>query len=232
MEKAFFEYCKRDPLHYIALTEPARLGLGNVLYAEGDGVVLDVDGLRFLSAQTDEAAERLFPYVENAENAALFEDWLVDRLLSTGRFSKPRVYHNVMYAGREQLPEFVPEGFSIRKLTRADAPEVIKNYEAFPDPDYIYERIGDGMLGAFSGEKLAGFMGTHDEGSMGLLEVLPEFRRCGLAEALERRLINLQLSRHRVPFGQVAPDNAASMNLQKKLGLTVSGQAMYWFWEL
>ena len=52
---------------------------------------------------------------------------------------------------------------------------------------------------------------------MGLLEILPEYRRLGLAYALEAHLINHLLSLGRVPFCQVALYNEASIRLQKKL---------------
>lgn len=40
------------------------------------------------------------------------------------------------------------------------------------------------MLGAFLRDRPAGFIGLHEEGSMGMPEVLPEFRRMGVARAL------------------------------------------------
>ena len=55
----------------------------------------------------------------------------------------------------------------------------------------LEERLRSGMMyGAFADGKLAGFIGMHAEGSMGILEVFEEFRRQGIAEALERHLIN------------------------------------------
>ena len=55
---------------------------------------------------------------------------------------------------------------------------------------------------------------------MGMLEVLPQFRRRGLAEVLEAALIAQQLERGRFPYCHVRHGNAASEALQKKLGLT------------
>ena len=84
------------------------------------------------------------------------------------------------------------------------------------------------MLGAFVEGKLAGFMGQHPEGSQGLLFVFPEYRRLGLAEALERRYVNLDLSRGNVPFGQIFVGNTPSRRLQEKLGMEFSDKYICW----
>ena len=47
-----------------------------------------------------------------------------------------------------------------------------------------------------------------------------EFRRHGIAQALEAALIRLHLERGWLPFCFVAPDNVPSLSLQAKLGLT------------
>lgn len=54
---------------------------------------------------------------------------------------------------------------------------------------------------------------------MGLLEVLPQFRRRGLAEVLEVGLIAQQLHRGLLPYCHVRLGNTASEALQTKLGL-------------
>ena len=59
-------------------------------------------------------------------------------------------------------------------------------------PEYVEDRLKAGVIfGAFVDGRLAGFVGEHHEGSMGMLEVVPEFRRRGIAQALEAALIRL-----------------------------------------
>ena len=46
-----------------------------------------------------------------------------------------------------------------------------------PGRDYVAERLAAGaMTGAFLDGVLAGFIGIHEEGSIGMLEVLPAYR--------------------------------------------------------
>ena len=97
--------------------------------------------------------------------------------------------------------------------------------------EHIRQAIGAGMLGAFVDGTLAGFAGFHSEGSIGLLEVLPAYRRRGLGEALLRGAVRLALERGQYAFGQVLIDNAPSLALQKKVGMTVAREPLYWLFR-
>lgn len=75
-----------------------------------------------------------------------------------------------------------------------------------------------------------GFIGEHMEGSVGLLLVLQEHRRKGYGTALEIEMIRRTLEKGYIPFGQVVVGNTASLELQKKLGLTKSEGTIFWMW--
>lgn len=63
---------------------------------------------------------------------------------------------------------------------------------------------------------------------MGLLEVLPAYQRKGYATMLESYLINYFLDQGWVAYCQVIENNQASLQLQKKLGLTISQNVSFW----
>ena len=85
-----------------------------------------------------------------------------------------------------------------------------------------------GVFGAIVDGKLAGFIGRHGDGSMGMLEVFDDFRRRGIGAALERFLIGYVMTFMRTPHCDVYIDNAASLALQQKIGLTPSGGYTFW----
>lgn len=118
----------------------------------------------------------------------------------------------------------------IRPLELRHAEKAAKHYGLFDNAmPYITERIAAGrMWGVFEDGALAGFIGTHSEGSMGMLEVLPEFRRRGYGLALEQFLIAWHLARGWTPFGHVVAGNEASINLQKKAGLVRAELPAIW----
>ena len=65
---------------------------------------------------------------------------------------------------------------------------------------------------------------------MGILEVLPEYRRRGYGLALEQFLIAWHLERGWTPFGHVIDGNEASIRLQKKAGLVCAELPTIWMY--
>ena len=129
------------------------------------------------------------------------------------------------YYGEIPGPE---KGFDIRPLGMDALEFVYENY-GHASREYVKERLGAGvMLGAYAEGALAGFIGEHTEGAMGLLHVMPEYRRRGVGFALERAAIRRTMLRGYTPYGQVFEDNAASHALQARLGMTRSEAPVLW----
>ena len=84
------------------------------------------------------------------------------------------------------------------------------------------------MRGAFAKGQLLGFIGMHSEGSVGMLEVLPPYRRRGVALALMAAMANHCLERGWVPFSQIFDGNTASLELHRRLGWTLCPEKLYW----
>ncbi|MFB0920954.1 MAG: GNAT family N-acetyltransferase, partial [Oscillospiraceae bacterium] len=116
-----------------------------------------------------------------------------------------------------------------RRLELSDMPFILENYHhPGANEEHIRERLNDYMVGAFVDGKCAGFAGIHEEGAIGLLEVLPEYRRRGIAEFIESHVINWCIRNSRLPYCHVMTNNAASIALQEKLKLTFDTEPLYW----
>ncbi len=126
-------------------------------------------------------------------------------------------------------PPFVPN-CDIRLLTEEYAEEAATHYHLVENSlSYIRSRIAAGqMWGLFDGGKLAGFIGTHTEGAMGMLEIFPEYRRRGYGYALEAYLVAWHLHRGWIPYCHVVEGNDSSVHLQKKLGLELCNLPALW----
>ena len=120
---------------------------------------------------------------------------------------------------------------SVRASVLDDLPWISSIYRLV-SPEELRWAVGQGkvIIGSI-GDRDVGFIGEHSDGSMGLLNILPEFRHRGYAEELERIMIDDTLRRGLVPFCQVELDNSASMQLQEKLGLVRSDDIMCWIWK-
>ena len=128
----------------------------------------------------------------------------------------------------------MPNGLVIRKLDALDIQEAAPMYPGFDDPDYIVDRIEAGAVyGAFlcdntADNALAGIIGIHEEGSIGMLYVKPQYRHQKLATALETYAFNRALENGWIPYGQIIVGNEASMKLQERMGLHFSKSSVYW----
>ena len=85
-----------------------------------------------------------------------------------------------------------------------------------------------GMYGVFSGEKIAAYIGRHEEGSVGLLEVMPEFRRHGLGTYLVKYMAARVIEEGDIAYAQIVSDNEKSLNMHLKMGFVPSEKKVYW----
>ncbi len=142
-------------------------------------------------------------------------------------FGYGRAVPYVNYAYYGELPPEA-DGADIRRLDETHVDFLYANY-GHADRAYLAGRVADGaMIGAYVDGALAGFIGEHIEGSMGLLHIMPAYRRHHLGFTLERANIRRTMLRGHTPFCQVAVDNAASRSLQRRLGMEEAGSLSYW----
>ena len=134
----------------------------------------------------------------------------------------------VAYYG--ELPKEEP-ALSVRVARREDLPLLLAHYHLIsPQELELAVERGSILIGSL-GNQVVGFIGEHLEGSMGLLYVFPAFRRKGFGAALESLYIRKTMEAGFVPFGQVEKDNLPSLELQKKLGMTISENLIFWMWK-
>ena len=111
-------------------------------------------------------------------------------------------------------------------------PAAAAHYHRVDDSEaYFAACVAEGKLwGAFRQGRLAGFVGLHNEGSIGMLEVFADSRRLGIGYCLEAFVIGYCLKKGRTPYAQVVKGNEASMALQKKLGMQQCKKPAIWLY--
>ncbi len=125
----------------------------------------------------------------------------------------------------------IRDGLRVRTAEENDLPMLVENYQLV-SPEELEKIVRrNGILLGYEQDRLVGFVGEHLEGSMGLLYIFPEYRHRGFGAALETRQIAKTMENGFIPFGQVEKDNHASMELQKKLGMTQSDRLIVWMWK-
>lgn len=230
-EERALAYLRRDPVLYVNLLEAIRRDSGILLDVGRDGLLLfeQVSGAYMMSAATEGAYRRLIQQVPR--ECDLFvghEMWYLDRAAQWLGLKEGLVCFCAAWPSRTpaELPPFQGE---LRLLGPEYAPLVTAHYqESDGDVARMERAIARGMPGIFVEGELAGFVGFHDEGSIGMLEVLPAYRRRGLGEVLEKTAINLALERGKYAFGQVVEGNTVSLALQRKVGMVLSETRQFW----
>ncbi len=156
------------------------------------------------------------------------DDAIGDVAVKKYGYTEVRRCYQYVFCG-ESISE--AEGITIRKAGVEDLPVIFANYDLI-STDEIKQTVKMGnILMGYAGDKPVGFIGEHLEGSMGLLNVLPEHRRKGYATALEKEFIRRTIEQGFIPFCHVEKENTASIALQEKLGLKRSDTGIYWMWR-
>ena len=207
------------------MIEPLRLGRARVAAQSGRGVALEMDGIAMVAAEDLGEALSLLETLPEAQTWNVMGGTLSAAVAAAlGLKEESRCYQAAYFRG-----EPLPVRADVRPLDMGYFQAVLDGYSLFHDPEYVEDRLKAGVVfGAFVDGRLAGFVGEHHEGSMGMLEVFPPYRGRGLGLALESFQINRYLSEGRVPFDQVIVGNEKSMGLQKKVGMELSKDTMSW----
>jgi len=105
----------------------------------------------------------------------------------------------------------------------------IRSHYDLVSNEELKEDLEDGRLfiGYWNGQPV-GFAGIHPEGSMGLLEILPKYRKQGFGKQMEEYLIQQLVEHHLAACCEVFCDNFVSIALQKKMGLKEVSENCYW----
>ena len=225
----------RDPVLYLDLTEAVRRGDGRVLGAAPGGALVAfsnlIDGPDYgytMFANDMDTARALCGLIPPGPGFLTVHERDYFGLLNERfGFSEINACWQVGYL-HPAPPPLPGLDVEVRQLDASHLPDVCANYQ-LEDREYLGWLIDRGeLIGAFDGGALMAFAGCHAEGSMGLLEVLPQYRRRGLATLLQSHIIRRELSRGHIPYGQVFDGNQPSLALQRSLGMTQSMGKLYW----
>lgn len=128
----------------------------------------------------------------------------------------------------------LPEGVEIRLLGGSFTDLITEKYSrSHGNSEYIKQLLDSGvMYGAFIDDEIVGFIGQHDEHSIGLLEVFPAFSGRGVGSALESFMINKVLSEGFTPYCHVVEDNEVAFHFHmKRPGVMMSRDKVVWIYR-
>ena len=232
MKTAALDYLSRNAPAHADMLLPIRRGSADILAAGPEGVLLyeTIGEVHMLAATGEAEALRLLDMPERPALLAIHSETAAHKAAQRFGLGIHLTVHQAVWT--QEAPPPLPEtGLDIRLLDSSWAERVNELYSHDMGLDYMEARLVRGELwGAFEGEALAGFIGRHAEGSMGMLEVLPDFRRRGIGRALAAFLIGETLKKGLTPFSQFQLTNHASRQLNQSLGMHICPEIIYWLW--
>lgn len=215
---------KRNHIH---MMESLSRGKAELLYAEGENVLIYDRNCKIcmMTVKNPEIGEKLLDLVpENVEFLVVSQEFMLKTICE--RFDY-KVYDECKlscYTRKEALPVRHKD---IRVLDIDSLAYIKEHYR--DSEEYIRKHLlAKAMYGAYVDDVLVGFVGTHEDGSIGFLCVEEEYRRRGIGESLEAYCINRQRELGYTPYGYVVMGNEASQRLQERLGLYLSQDTTWW----
>lgn len=198
----------------------------------GDSVLIrgtsDEDWVYISSASEEEFLQLIQGLDEEDKCFAALEDWMCPYIVEGKEIRSQLTSMKLVYDEEKPLP---PVMSNVVGLSTADAPYIFENskYKEYISIEYIQERISNGVgLGIYEDGKLVAWAITHDDGAIGFLNVLEEYRRKGYGTDVTVSMIKRLLELDEVPFVHIEEENINSMNLALKAGFK-QDRRVHWY---
>lgn len=230
-EKEIRENFCSDKAHFAMTDNALASKKAKILYADKDGVLLNYNGIDMIYGSADEnAAKRILavlPHTDMIVCSSLAEVNAVKEVFTNVKTAKP--CYQVRYEYEANAP--LTDGATIKPLppTKENCELIYSTYTLHYSLSEIVGLVskGDFLCCELNGE-IAGYIGKHEEGSIGLLEVFPSARGKGIGSALLCAAVKNALNRGEIAYSNIVSDNEASLKLHARLGYIPSDKLIYW----
>jgi len=231
MKDLALRYLLKNEIKHIGMIECIRYDEIEYLYCAEDGVFLyDKDAeLYMLATDGEEVCKKALEACPKLYLLVCHNQYEYDvASVKYGLFGLNKC-HQVVWTSKKKLP--TTGVCEVRRLEPTDEniDFVFEHYTLAFAREHIADMMQSlGIYGAYYQGKLVGCIGRHEERSLGLLEVLPEYRRMGIATELESHLVNELIDNGEVPYGHIIYGNDNSVIMHKNLGYTFSDTPVFW----
>ncbi|MDD5360705.1 MAG: GNAT family N-acetyltransferase [Ignavibacteria bacterium] len=187
--------------------------IGNSIIVKGRS---DRDWVYVSSKSENELREIKSGLLPSDKNFAAIDEWMLPILTEGEKLKWMLKSVRLIHDGKI---DYDSEKIDALKLEDADFVYVNSDYRDFISIEYVKDRINNGISSVIRIDgKPAAWGMTQDDGAIGFLHVLAEYRRKGFGKKVTKDLIRKVVESGRLPFVHIQEENIFSMKLAKGLG--------------
>lgn len=228
MKDEVINYLKQDYLNNLDLIY-ALDHEAEIIHFSKDGIMLKYNDIYMLSIKDIHLATQLLNDLNDCQMITIHNDRYQELIKEKFCLTQEIVAYQYGYLKNDVTVIDVPK-IHIKNIGIEYYDFIKQNYSTFIDEDYLLKRVqANVFIGAFDDDKIVGFAGIHEEGSIGFVEVIEAYRRKKIASMLETYMIDRLLKEKKVVYLQVDIDNLASMKMHEKLGYLRSSEIITWY---
>ena len=227
MKNKILKFLKQDYLNNLDLIYALEHG-AKIKYYNQAGIMLKFEDIYMLAFKDEKIAE-LLKQIDKCSMLAIHNDKYFNIINQKWRLNKEIVAYQYGYL-KKYVRIINNPIVEIKEIGREYFEFIKENYSTPIEEAYLLERIDANVfVGAFIEKQIVGFAGRHIEGTIGFVEVIKEYRRLGIAQALEQYLMQKLIAENEIIYLQVEVDNYPSMRLHEKLGYERSDDIITWY---
>jgi len=211
-------FIENYPVHHLEI-------IGDSILAKGTS---DKDWV-YISSNSEEELNTIKNVLQNNDkNFAAIEEWMIPILTKDKKMKWKLSAVKLILLGERTLFES-KNIFS--ELTPSDSEFIYQSsdYKDVISIDYIIDRITNGESTCIRHmDKPIAWAITQDDGAIGFLHVLPEYRKMGYGREVTMDLIKKVRKKNKIPFVHIEEENEKSMSLAMSLGFK-KDKVVSWF---
>ena len=212
MSETILKYIEKDPVSFIHIKELLTRDY-SIIFESDKGFIIHDDTVDFTYMSFSDKKTMINELSKKRYKHYLAYDKEIVDFYNDN--DSVKILHQFAYPSNKL---FDIEGYDIRVLSTDYAPVLDSFYKAIgPGQTNIDSLKRKDVLGLFENNKLAGIIGKHPEGCVGMLHVFEEYRKKGYGEVLEKAMMNKLIKENKMVFCEVVDGNEISMHLQAAL---------------
>lgn len=228
-KQEIFSTFGHDENHFALANYVLRAG-GEILYAEKDGLLMFFKGIHVLFGTSGNGLKNALEKVEEASCFVCSSDTEGEAVLKRFKGIKnKKACYQILY--KEPFGVEIPENTVVKRLEPTDEniDFVTATYTlGFPREDVKRLMTDYPFYATYTNGEISGYIGRHDEGSIGLLEIMPKFRRMGLGAFLVDYSVRAVKSFGEIAYCNIEATNEKSLKMHLKMNFIPSDKFVYW----